>query len=195
MKSVILLFAAILFPFISLNAQPCPTDTVFIMGSPGHGEDTEILDDPVLPCYTYQCQVDSCHEWVLPDSFSGFFNVFTSAGPFYVSIQLWSDCHYIHLDTCARIDDSTVPSFGWSISLPMSSQIRICGPSLPVTIYLKPGPGLDTLGPPIVDVDTLCGPFIGIDQPIIAPKRTRYFDPVTFKEVFQLEANRFYLKR
>lgn len=194
MKKLFYLMICLVCIQLQTFAQPCPADTLAFTVSPFYAMDTATLSDSTLQCYNYRCSVDACHYWQLPASFTGHLSIYTTSGIISpITVQIWSECRYIHLDTCFTLSD---PADAWGINarFPANCQIAICDSFLPMTILIKPGPPFDSIPPAIVDTDTLCG-AMGVEMIELYRNPPRYFDPLTLQEVEFLEPFRTYLKR
>ena len=152
-------FICFLSCFFRLVAQPCPTDTLFITGSPMYATDTETPSDPPPPCYSQGCEADFCHVWQLPPNFVGHLELFsTSPTAFPISVLIGENCHLIRFQACKSIGgDPNIGTWDTLLIFPANCQVAVCDGVNPITILIKPVAAHDTLPQPFLDLDTLCG--------------------------------------
>lgn len=152
-----------LFCFVHCRAQ-CAQDTLVLGGSPTFATNTDTLDLPPLPCYGYDCKAEYCHVWQLPPNFSGHLEVQANTPfPTLLNIQVWEGCNLVRWDVCAY---SSISS-RWDTILvfPPNAQVVVCDYNVSVTVTVKPLTTTDTLPPPFLLTDTLCGVLIGTIDP------------------------------
>lgn len=158
---------------------PCDQDSVV-----DHTPITVGMDTTPPPCYPFCTIVDSCHSVALDSGFSGVFELDNADEPF--EIIVIDQCRWVVFDTCTVVR-STVPGFVLFNTFPPMSTVLICGMgNSQVTVFVKntPSMGYPPFGPPILDLDTLCGPFTGIDEPMAGettPEYTHYFTRASTK--------------
>lgn len=171
---------------------PCAQDSCT-----DHTPITVEMDTIAPPCYPFGCNPipDSCHVVALIDSFSGVFELSNADERF--EIIVLDRCRWVVFDTCATVF-ATTPGFVLFRTFPPTSTVLICGDGdsdIQVTVKHTPSANFPPFGPPIYDIDTLCGPFVGIDGPIVQFKQYDYFDPYNFQKVSELKPNMYYIKR
>jgi len=166
MKTTLLFIALMVAATISTaQTRICATDSL------QNAIHTTIeMDAAPPPCYPFECYApDACHSIQLQDSFVGVLD-FGGNGQYFQVIVL-DNCHWVVKDTCVRIGTQT-PSFVLFNTFPIRSTLLVCGQAgTRVTIFPKRTPSIayPQFGPPTIDLDTLCGPFVSIPQPIEPP--------------------------
>lgn len=156
------------------------------------GQDSAVDHTPVQismdtippPCYPFLCaDHDSCHTVELRDSFSGVFELNNADEPF--EIIVLDQCRWVVFDTCAIVGSST-PGFALFNTFPPMSTVLICGDGnrdIQVTVKHVPSANFPPFGPPILDLDTLCGPFVALDPIPLWRYAEVYIDPTTMQRV------------
>lgn len=130
--------------------QPLPTDTL----TNGLAQIDTIGNGQPLQCYPYCRPFEGLRVWQLPHGFQGVVDI--TANPVdSLSMQIWSDCDSIHLDTCFWPD----PPFRLFFQSGANAQVAICGDSATsIAISALPDTSAHNLIPTaFILMDTLCG--------------------------------------
>lgn len=192
MKTTILFIAALVAAtIITAQTRNCASDSL------QNAIHTTIqMDEAPPPCYPFECYApDACHAIQMQDSFVGVLD-FGGSGQYFQVIVL-DNCHLVVKDTCVRIGTQT-PSFVLFNTFPNRSTLLVCGQSgTSVTIFPKVTPSMSypAFAAPTIDLDTLCGPFVGIPQPIPHPRQYWEFDGTYWRPVDAMKPNGLYKVR
>lgn len=160
---ILINLVTLLLLFCEISFSQCSFDTVKVSGSPGIGTQTDTLNEPMLPCWPYNCKATYCHSWQLPPNFSGHLELFSNTTTLLsLNVQFWEDCHYVRYEECVMVAQQNIQDWDTILDFPDNAQVVVCNSNEPVTIVIKPGPATDTLPPAFLYVDTLCGTLLPI---------------------------------